>query len=99
MEDRAQERLDILENIFFAKYNPDPSYTYPNVVFTAEENEIINDVYADIKNFTSEKTALWLKNGNIMDEWDAYVKQLDAMGLNDLLKVWQDAYDRYQSAM
>ena len=69
------------------------------MVFTAEENEIINDIYADIKNFTSEKTALWLKNGNIMDEWDAYVQQLDAMGLNDLLKVWQDAYDRYQSAM
>lgn len=99
MEDRAQERLDILRDFYFAKHNPDPSYTYPNVVFTAEENEIINEIYADIKNFTSEKTALWLKNGNIDAEWDAYVKQLDSMGLQDLLKVWQDAYDRYQAAM
>lgn len=99
MEERAQERLDILEDFYFAQYDPDPSYTYPNVTFTAEENELINDVYADIVNLTSEKTALWLKNGNIEQEWDAYVQQLENMGLNELLSVWQAAYDRYQAAM
>ena len=99
MEPRAQERLDILENFYFAKYNPDPSYTYPNVTFTAEENELINEIYADIKNFTSEKTALWLTNGNIAEEWDAYVALLESMGLNELLEVWQAACDRYQAAM
>lgn len=98
MEPRAQERLDILRDFYFAQYNPDPSYTYPNVTFTAEENEVINDLYADIKNLTSEKTALWLKDGNIEAEWDAYVEQLNDMGLQELLNVWQEAYDRYYEA-
>lgn len=99
MEERAQDRLDILRDFYFAKYKPDQSYTYPNVTFTAEENELINEVYADIKNLTSEKTALWLKEGSIEAEWDAYVAQLESMGLGELLNVWQAAYDRYQEAI
>lgn len=99
MEDRAQERLDILHDFYFANWKPDTSYTYPNVTFTADENELINEVYADIKAFTSEKTAVWLRDGNIDAEWDAYVSQLENMGLSRLLQVWQNAYDRYQAAM
>ena len=96
MEPRALERLDILRD-FYMPYVSDPT-AYPTVTYTAEETEIINDLFSDIKNVTSEMTATWMTNGNIDAEWDAYVAQLESMGLNDLIKVWQDAYDRYVTA-
>lgn len=93
MEDRAQQRLDELKNFWF-KGVSNFEY-YPSVTFTLEETDLINDKIGDINQFVSEKTATWLKNGGIEEEWDAYVAQLDKMGLQDVIKCWQDAYDRY----
>lgn len=96
MEPRAMERLDILKT-FYMPYVTDTS-RYPTVTYTVEETEIINDLFSDIKNVTSEKTALWMTGGDIEAEWDAYVAQMEDMGLGEVLKAWQDAYDRYVAA-
>jgi putative aldouronate transport system substrate-binding protein len=96
MEDRAQQRLDDLRDFWFKNVN-NFEY-YPSVTFTIEETEIINDKLPDIQTYVSETSANWLKNGGIDEEWDAYKEQLDQMGLQDVIKCWQDAYDRYVAA-
>ena len=97
MEDRAQERLDDLKNFWF-KYVKNTEY-FPTVTFTLEETQIINEKMEDITSFVAEKTANWLKNGGVEEEWESYLAQLDKMGLQEVLAVWQAAYDRYQEAM
>lgn len=97
MEDRAQERLDDLNNFWF-EYVESTEY-FPSVVYTAEEIEVINDKLSDIKAMTEEKVAHWLKDGGIEDEWDQYLADLDSMGLQDVIGAWQAAYDRYQAAL
>ncbi len=47
---------------------------------------------------TEEKTAHWLTDGGIEDEWDDYVSAMDSMGLQDVVAAWQAAYDRYVEA-
>lgn len=94
MEDRAQQRLDDLKNFWF-KYVDDTDY-YPNVVFSEDEINVINDKLSDIKSMTEERVAHWLVDGGIEDEWDGYLKDLDSMGLQDVVGAWQSAYDRYQ---
>ena len=40
--------------------------------------------------------ATWVVKGSIDAEWDAYVSKLKSIGLDDAMKVYQDAYDRYK---
>lgn len=97
LEDRAQERLDDLRDFWF-QYVDSYEY-YPSVVYTEEEIDVINDKLSDIKSMTEERMANWLKNGGIEEGWDAYLADLDSMGLQDVLGAWQAAYDRYAEAL
>lgn len=69
--------------------------TYPNVMFTAEESEQMATLLADIDKYVDVTRADWVTNGGIDEGWDAYVKQLDDMGLQDLIKIYTDAYERF----
>lgn len=97
LEDRAQERLNDLENFWF-DYVDSTEY-YPSVTYTADEIEVINDKLSDIKALTEEKVAHWLRDGGIEEEWDQYLQDLDNMGLQEVVGAWQAAYDRYQEAL
>ena len=54
------------------------------------------DLETDIKDYISSTFAKWITEGGIDEGWDAYVAQLDKLGINDLLAVYQQAYDRYK---
>ena len=97
MEDRAITRLEDLAYKFVQPYVKSMT-TYPiDCVFTAEELEIIDRYRADFESAVSEQEALWLKDGGPTDEeWEAYCQMLiDSCGMEELLKVYQAAYDRY----
>ena len=75
--------------------------TYPiDCVFTAEELETIDRYRTDFENVVAEQEGLWIKDGGPTDaEWEAYKKKLvDSCGMDELLKVYQAAYDRYLAA-
>lgn len=97
LEPRAQERLDDLSNFWF-NYVDNKEY-FPSVIQTAEEIEVINDKISDIKALSEERIAHWLRDGGVEEEWDQYLKDLESMGLNDVVAAWQAAYDRYQEAL
>jgi putative aldouronate transport system substrate-binding protein len=97
MEDRAQQRLKDLKDFWFQ--NVVNFEYYPSVTYTLEETETINEYISDIQSLTSEQTARWLTEGGIDEEWDSYISQLDSIGLQEVIKAWQDAYDRYQAAL
>lgn len=97
MEDRAIERLTDL-NDFWMPY-VDSTVTYPvDCVYTDEELETIDMYKTDFENTVAEQEGLWLKEGGPTDEeWDAYVAKLkDTCGMDELIAVYQAAYDRYQ---
>ncbi|MCR5824990.1 MAG: extracellular solute-binding protein [Oscillospiraceae bacterium] len=99
MEDRAVERLTDLYDYWMPQV--DDTSTYPiDCVFTQEELDVIDRYKSDFENTVSENEGLWLKNGGPSDaEWEAYKSTLaDNCGMNELLKVYQDAYDRYAAA-
>lgn len=97
LEARAQQRLDDLRDFWFNYV--DSTESYPNVVYTEEEIDVINDRLSDLKSFTEERASHWLRDGGIEAEWDQYLKDLDSMGLQDVVGAWQSAYDRYAEAV
>lgn len=70
---------------------------YPNVMFTNEENEERPTLTTDIDKYVESTRAKWITEGGIDEEWDAYVEQLNAMGLERLIEIYTDAYERYMA--
>lgn len=95
MEPRAKQRLNDIETVY-APYL-EKQY-YPMIFFTPAELEEINAKETDIKNYVKQMKAKWIVQGGIETEWDEYVQTLDKMGLQDLMKIWQDGLDRFNAA-
>jgi putative aldouronate transport system substrate-binding protein len=94
-EPRALERLIDLEEHYLPYAEPE---NYPSVFFSVEELEEIGSIEADIKALVEQKRAEWITSGGIEGEWDAYVSQLESMGLDRLVEIWQAGYDRFSDA-
>ncbi len=100
MEDRAIERLTDLYDYWMPQVKDTSVYPI-DCVFTEEELETIDMYKADFENAVSEQEGLWLKEGGPTDEeWEAYITKLnDTCGMQELLDVYQQAYDRYKDAL
>ena len=63
--------------------------------YTSDEQDQISDIALSLINYVKECRASFL-NGNldIDAEWDAYLKEIDKIGLDEWLKVVQTVYDR-----
>lgn len=82
---------------FMKKYvkpyaDPDP---WPPVFYSTDEADKMNQIQTNIINYANRKAAEWIMKGTIDKEWDAYVKQLNKMKLQDWLKINQTAYGRF----
>ncbi|MDO3409312.1 extracellular solute-binding protein [Saccharibacillus sp. CPCC 101409] len=71
---------------------------YPNVMYSSEEFQELPTLTTDIDGYVSTMRAQWVSKGGIDEGWDAYLKQLDQMGLEQLMKIRTEAYGRYMSA-
>lgn len=94
-EARAQQRMDDIKNIFVPQMQKEK---YPNLFFKPEELKVIERVKPEIQTYTNKMRAQWLLKGGVEKEWANYEKSLKNMGIDDLMKVYQEAYDRYKAA-
>lgn len=66
--------------------------------FTEDEQYVIQQKWSEIETYVYEMQAKFISGiVDIETGWDDYVKTLDKMGLQDVLKVFQAAYDRWCS--
>lgn len=92
-EPRAKERQDLVAE-HYAPYKANDAY--PPVLLSNDELDQVSFAQADINILVKEKFASWVANDTIDDEWDAYVSQLQSMGVEDVTRVYQEAYDRFE---
>ncbi|MEG2923382.1 MAG: hypothetical protein RR848_02820 [Oscillospiraceae bacterium] len=83
---------------FFAPYNVPDEEVFPSVYFTGEEVEKISALETDIKAYVDQCYANWIVNGGIEKEWDGYLKKLNDMKVDEYIKIYSDAYERYNKA-
>jgi len=75
-----------------------PEFVTP--AFTEEEQDIISDIYTDIKTYIDESEQKWILGISDVDkDWDTYIKTLDKLGIKKLTKVFNDAYARQQKLL
>jgi putative aldouronate transport system substrate-binding protein len=70
---------------------------FPPVAFTPEEQKVITNKWAPIQSFMSEKEQKWLLGNESVDaNFDDYISQLKNMGMDEIISIYNDAYQRYQ---
>lgn len=63
--------------------------------FTADESLLITNKLTDINSYVEQMRAKFIAGVEPLSNWDAYVAAIQKMGIEDVLKVKQTAYDRW----
>ena len=98
MEPRAQLRLERLDMVA-TPFVPEGVQPCPNLQFTLEELNTLSNYETNLNDYIRTNLINWLLKGGVSDaQWDAFQADLEGKcRINDLQKVYQDAYDRYAS--
>jgi putative aldouronate transport system substrate-binding protein len=72
-----------------------PKEYFPPVSFTPDDVSELSILRTDIHSYAQEQAATWVVNGGVEKEYDAFVRQLETMGLRRMEEIYQAAYDRY----
>lgn len=68
----------------------------PRLAYTNEENEVLSMVGETVKKFHEEQIAKFILGQKPMDDWDAYVNEVNKLGVQQVLDVHKSAYERTQ---
>ena len=98
MEPRAALRLERL-NTAAAPYVGDTVKPCPNLQFTLDELNTLANYETNFNDYVRTNLIKWLMNGGVSDsDWEAFKNDLNGkVNLPGIQKVFQDAYDRYNS--
>jgi putative aldouronate transport system substrate-binding protein len=91
MEPRAKVRIDRVKT--FVPYMEKENL--PSLFYTPDEVDRKNQIEAELREFVNKRRAQWLMNGGIEAEWDKYLSDLKKIGIDDYMKIVQEAYDRF----
>lgn len=78
-----------------AKY--DPNAMQPRPAFTEEENEVISVTGQAVKKARDENFAKFVVGTRSLSEWDQYVGEIEALGVQKLIDTYTKAYDRVET--
>ncbi|MGF6949993.1 putative aldouronate transport system substrate-binding protein [Neobacillus sp. B4I6] len=78
-----------------AKIKPYAKVPYPLVYLTPEEQEEVGRIRADLDTYIEQMEAKFITGAEPLSNWDKYIKTMNDMGVDKLVNIYQDAYDRW----
>ena len=99
METRLASTFSDAENAVYDTWMTgiDGAYLLPAVSLTEEESETARSPLADIQTYVEENVAKFINGTRSVDEFDMFVADIEAMGIADIIDVYQTALARYNS--
>ena len=67
-----------------------PPLSTVSLIFCTVELKVVTNSYV------TQQASKWVVEGGVEKDWDDYKATLKKMGIDDFMKIQQDAYDRYQ---
>ena len=80
------------------KIDPYGRIPYPLVYLTKDEQDSVASSANDLKTFVEESEAKFITGVTPLSDWDKYVKTIKGMNVDQYVKVYQAAYDRWKKA-
>jgi putative aldouronate transport system substrate-binding protein len=65
------------------------------ITYTDEEQEELAVTSTEIANYIQTSIANWMVDGGVEDGWEDYLNELDRLGLDKVMEIFQTAYDRF----
>lgn len=98
--DDVSDGIKLKEDEVNAKYvTTDKNTGMPALQYTEDELNRITAIGTDVYSYVESMYAHWVVDGGVEDEWDSYIDQLNAMGLEELVSLQQGAYAAYLESM
>ncbi|TDQ37154.1 extracellular solute-binding protein [Aureibacillus halotolerans] len=69
---------------------------YPHAFFTKEETRTVSRINRDLKKYIEQMEANFITGETPLSEWDSYVETIKGMNVDELVKINQAAFDRYE---
>lgn len=67
---------------------------WPGLLLTPEENKKMSSVGTDIEKYVTEMFDKFVAGDESLDNWDKYVKEIETMGLDEYMEIYDAAYER-----
>jgi len=84
---------------FWASVPHDNDYMYPSgISYTDEQSATLAQMGNDVGTYLEENYVLFLDGSKPLSEWDSYVEGLYSIGIQDVIDIYQAAYDSYMAA-
>jgi putative aldouronate transport system substrate-binding protein len=85
--------LDVLYPLYKPYF---PKDVYPKVLLTPEQEKRLSVLRTDIHLYAERKAVRWIVGDDALTDatWKAYQDQLQRTGLQEMLAIYQQAYDR-----
>ena len=71
--------------------------TVEHLRYSAEERRTLEATLSQIIEYSKQKEAEWITNGNIDEEWNAHLEQLKNMNIEEIRKIMQMAAERWNN--
>lgn len=81
-----QARQDYMDNYIVE--------AFPTLTFTPAENDVVTDLFSQIRAYVLENTAKFMVGARPVSEFDDFVAELEDIGLAEVTEIYQAAYDR-----
>lgn len=94
--DDAAWRLDLMKEKLVPYMKAE--HNYPQIFFSLEDQKQLSTIETDLFAYVNRKRAEWIKNGNIDQEWNEYLQELDRLGLDRWLAIKQKGFDSYTNS-
>ncbi len=79
------------------KENYYTGHLLPTMSYTLDENRKMFSTMSDIETYRDEMIDKFIMGAEPISNFDSFVAQLKSMGIEDIIKIKQDAYDRFQA--
>ena len=82
----------------YEPYIPAEENCLPPIINTAEEAKEFNEITTVLYQYVDESRVKFITSGGIDEGWQAYLDELNNIGLDRAVELTQAAYDRYMEA-
>jgi len=94
----TDRKVNQIDNVL--KQYADPSVVPGILMYTVDESNTVNQVLADIRDYTNRRAVEWVMGqGDIDADWDAYKAELQQMRVDEYVACAQAAYTRFLDNM
>jgi putative aldouronate transport system substrate-binding protein len=74
-----------------------PKEVYPTLRLTKDQSDQLSTIKSSLFNYVNEMQGKFMTGQEPLSKWDAYVKELNKIGMEKYVQIMQEAYDNYKA--